>query len=199
MIRAPQPHDRVAECTIPAANAPFRRFATGIRIAAARAGRLFPALTRSAWWRPRLVVPHELEECGFGVIDWRAVPSPVTVELLRAADRIARDGHAVAFTGRPYRTGPELTVDRRPTTVRYLSGQPGPATTPETASQVLITTLDGLVSSGRRIAVVSGQPELSQQDADQAVSRWQATLLPGGEPSSVDIYGRDWTLHSWRP
>ena len=122
------------------------------------------------WRRPRLLVPSELEECGFGVIDWRALPSPVAIELLRAADRIARDGHAVAFTGRPYRTGPELTVDRRPTVVRYLSGQPAPEATPETASQLLIAALDGLVSSARHIAVVSGQPELSKQDAAQAVT-----------------------------
>ena len=148
------------------------------------------------WRRPRLLVPSELEECGFGVIDWRALPSPVAIELLRAADRIARDGHAVAFTGRPYRTGPELTVDRRPTMVRYLNGQPAPEATPETASQLLITALDGLVSSARHIAVVSGQPELSQQDADQAVSGWQATLGLGGERPTVDIYGHDWTLHS---
>ena len=148
------------------------------------------------WRRPRLLVPSELEECGFGVIDWRALPSPVAIELLRAADRIARDGHAVAFTGRPYRTGPELTVDRRPTMVRYLNGQLAPEATPETASQLLIAALDGLVSRARHIAVVSGQPELSQQDADQAVSGWQATLGPGGERPTVDIYGHDWTLHS---
>jgi hypothetical protein len=148
------------------------------------------------WRRPRLLVPSELEECGFGVIDWRALPSPVAIELLRAADRIARDGHAVAFTGRPYRTGPELTVDRRPTMVRYLSSQPAPQATPETASQVLIAALDGLASSARHIAVVSGQPELTQQDAAQAISSLQATLRPGGERPSIDVYGHDWTLHS---
>ena len=153
-------------------------------------------MIRAGWRRPRLLVPRELEECGFGVIDWRALPSLVAIELLRAADRIARDGHAVAFTGRPYRTGPELTVDRRPTVVRYLSGQPSPAPTLETASQLLITTLNGLASSACHIAVVSGQPELSQQDAAEAVSSWQATLRPGGERPSVDIYGHDWILHS---
>ena len=159
--------------------------------------------------RPAVSCPHrhraaaappgrsgELEECGFGVIDWRALPSPVAVELLRAADRIARDGHTVAFTGRPYRTGPELTVDRRLTVVRYLSGQPSPAATPETASQLLIAALDSLVSRARPIAVVSGQPELSKQDAAQAITTWQATLRPGGESFSVDIYGHDWTLHA---
>ena len=80
--------------------------------------------------------------------------------------------------------------------VRYLNGQPAPEATPETASQLLIAALDGLVSSARHIAVVSGQPELSQQDADQAVSVWQATLGLGGERPTVDIYGHDWTLHS---
>jgi hypothetical protein len=148
------------------------------------------------WRRPRLLVPSGLEECGFGVIDWRALPSPVAIELLRAADRIARDGHAVAFTGRPYRTGPELTVDRRPTMVRYLSSQPAPQATPESASQVLIAALEGLVGSAGHIAVVSGQPELTQQDAAQAISSWQATLRPAGERPSIDVYGHDWTLHS---
>jgi len=167
-----------------------------MRAAAAWLGRLFPALTGSARRRHRLVVPRELEECGFGVIDWRALPSPVAVELLRAADRIARDGHTVAFTGRRYPAGPELTVDGRLTVVRYLSGQPSPAATPETAGQLLIAALDGLVSRARPIAVVSGQPELSKQDAAQAVTRWQATQRPGGESFSVDIYGHDWTLHA---
>ena len=196
MIRAPQPRGRATACTAPEPNPPIRRFRTGMRAAAAWLGRLFPALTGSARRRHRLVVPRELEECGFGVIDWRALPSPVAVELLRAADRIARDGHTVAFTVNPYPAGPELTVDGRLTVVRYLSGQPSPAATPETAGQLLIAALDGLVSRARPIAVVSGQPELSKQDAAQAVTRWQATQRPGGESFSVDIYGHDWTLHA---
>ena len=99
------------------------------------------------------------------MIDWRALPSLVAVELLRAADRIARDGHTVAFTGRRCLAGSELTVDGRLTVVRYLSGQPSPGATPETASQLLITALDSLISRARPIAVVSGQPELSRPSA----------------------------------
>jgi len=122
------------------------------------------------------VVPGALEECGFGVIDWRALPRRVTVELLRAADRIARDDHAVAFTGRRYRAGPELRIDGRLTVTRHLSGQPGPTATADAAVELLIATLmdlAGPAGSARHIAVVSGQPEFSKQDAAEAVTRWQ--------------------------
>ena len=165
--------------------------------AVARLGRLVPAITRVRR-RSRLVVPGELEECGFGVIDWRALPSRVTVELLRAADRIARDGHAVAFTGHPYRAGPELSIDGRLTVTRHLSGQPGPAATQDVAGELLIATLTdlaGLAASAQHIAVVSGQPEFSKQDAAEAVTRWQRSQRSTGGRSSVDVYGHDWTLH----
>ena len=148
--------------------------------------------------RPRLVVPGALEECGFGVIDWRALPRRVTVELLRAADRIARDDHAVAFTGRRYRAGPELRIDGRLTVTRHLSGQPGPTATADAAVELLIATLmdlAGPAGSARHIAVVSGQPEFSKQDAAEAVTRWQRSQRSNGGRSSVDVYGHDWTLH----
>ena len=166
--------------------------------AVARLGRLVPAIARRVRGRSRLVVPGELEECGFGVIDWRALPSRVTVELLRAADRIARDGHAVAFTGRRYRAGPELRIDGRPTVTRHLSGQPGATATPDPAGELLIATLmdlAGPAGSARHIAVVSGQPEFSKQDAAEAVTRWQRSQRANGGRSSVDVYGHDWTLH----
>ena len=166
--------------------------------AVTRLGRLVPVITRRMRRRPRLVVPGALEECGFGVIDWRALPRRVTVELLRAADRIARDGHAVAFTGHRYRAGPELSIDGRLTVTRHLSGQPGPAATPDPAGELLIATLTdlaGLPGGAQHIAVVSGQPEFSKQDAAEAVTRWQRSRRCTGGRGSVDVYGHDWTLH----
>ena len=174
---------------------PRRRFTHAARPLMVSLARLVPALTCAARRHPRLVVPPELEECGFGLIDWRTVPGRVAVELLHAAGRIARDGHAVAFTGRPYRTGPELTVDGRLTQTRYLTGQPGPVTIPAAAEDLLIAALDDLAGSTCHIAVVSAQPELSHQHAVQALIRWQHTQPPGRSHHSLDIYGHDWTHH----
>ena len=114
---------------------------------------------------------------------------------LRAADRIARDGHAVAFTGRAYRTGPELTVDGRLTETRYLISEPARSTTSGAVGDLLIATLNGLAGSTHHVAVVSVQPELSQQQAIQAVARWQHTQPPGRRHRRLDIYGHDWTHH----
>ena len=174
---------------------PLRRFTNGARPLAVSLRHLFPALTCAARRHPRLVVSPELEECGFGLIDWRALPGRVAVELLRAADRIARDGHAVAFTGRAYRTGPELTVDGRLTETRYLISKPGPVTTSEAVADLLIATLNDLAGSTHHVAVVSAQPELSQQQAIQALTRWQHTQPPGRRHRSLDIYGHGWTHH----
>lgn len=142
---------------------------------------------------PRLVMPGEREEYGFGVLDWHAVPRRIAVELLHAADRIARDGHTVAFTGRRYRTGPELTVDSRPTTARYLRGHRDAAVTPPAG--LLVAALAGLDEPTGPVAVVCAWPELSEQDAGQVVARWQRGLPSGTSFGSVDIYGHDWTLH----
>jgi hypothetical protein len=143
--------------------------------------------------RPRLVIPDGLEEHGFGVLDWRAVPRRVPVELLLAAARIARDGHTVAFTGHRYRTSPELTVDSRPTVTRNLSGHRNPVAAPP--AEMLAAVLVGLQESARHIAVVCGQPELNEPDAAEAVTHWRRALPPDTVPNSIDIYGYDWTLH----
>ena len=65
-----------------------------------------------------LMVPGGLEECGWGLIDWRGLPGQVPIGLLRAADRIAREGHAVAFTGQEYQAGPELKIEGHLTVIR---------------------------------------------------------------------------------
>ena len=110
----------------------------------------------------------------------------------------ATSAHAVAFTGHPYRAGPELSIDGRPTVTRHLSGQPGPTATADAAGEQLIATLTdlaGLAGSAQHIAVVSGQPEFSKQDAAEAVTRWQRSQRSNGGRSSIDVYGHDWTLH----
>ena len=148
--------------------------------------------------RSRLVVPGELEECGFGVIDWRALPSRVTVELLRAADRIARDGHAVAFTGRRYRAGPELSIDGRPTVTRHLSGQPGPTATPDPAGELLIATLTdlaGLPAAHSTSPSYPGSRSSASRTPPKPSPDGSAPSAPNGGRSSVDVYGHDWTLH----
>jgi hypothetical protein len=164
-----------------------------VQAARARLGGLFPAISRFAQRRHRLVVPGGLEEYGFGVLDWRALPGQVAVELLHAASRIARDGHTVAFTGHRYQTGPELTVDGHLTVTRYLGSHRDSAVTPP--AELLAAALAGLDERTGHIAVVCTRPELSEQDAAQVVTRWQGALPSGTGNGSADIYGRDWTLH----
>jgi hypothetical protein len=157
------------------------------------------------------VIPEELEECGWGLIDWRAVPDHMAAGLLRAAERIARDGHAVAFTGREYETGPELTVDGHLTVTRYLSGQPGleamsgAAADPDWAAtpglgvsgarERLAAVVADAGRDGRRVAVVCDRPDLSQEDASRVIAGWRQVPGPAGS-GGVDIYGYGWTAHA---
>lgn len=165
----------------------------GVQAAMARFRWLFPPTTGPARRRTRLVVADGLEEYGFGVLDWRALPGQVAVELLHAAGRIARDGHSVAFTGYRYRSGPELTVDGRLTVTRYLSGQRNSNVAPP--AELLVTTLTSLSELVEHVAVVCAQPELNERDATEAVTRWQRTLPSGRTHASIDVYGHDWTVH----
>lgn len=143
--------------------------------------------------RPGLIVPAGLEECGWGLIDWRGLPGHVAIGLLRAADRIAREGHAVAFTGQEYQAGPELKIDGHLTVIRYLSGQPGAAVTPDAARDLLASALAD-ARAAPRIAVVCEQPDLSKQDASQVIAGLQHRPGPAGT-GGVDIYGYGWTVH----
>lgn len=158
------------------------------------------------------MVPAELEECGWGLIDWRAVPDRMAAGLLRAAERIARDGHAVAFTGQEYETGPELTIDGHLTVTRYLSGQPGPAAMPGAAAdsggaatrdqaaggvrERLAAVVADAGRDGRRVAVVCDRPDLSQEDASRAIAGWRQASSGPDRTGGVDIYGYGWTVHA---
>ena len=180
----------------PAARALLGRLFPAARIAALRlrpAGGS-PAGPEALAGRSCLVVPGGLEECGWGLIDWRALPGRVAIGLLRAADRIARDGHAVAFTGQEYQAGPELTIDGHLTVTRYLSDQPGPVASPGAARDLLAAALAG-PGGGARIAVVCDQPELSEQDASQVITSLRRASGPA-RISGLDIYGHGWTVHA---
>lgn len=142
-----------------------------------------------------LIVPGGLEECGWGLIDWRGLPGQVAIGLLRAADRIAREGHAVAFTGRGYQTGPELNVDGHLTVTRYLSGPPGPAATPGAARNLLADVVADARGGAARIALVCDQPELSEEDARQVITGLRHLSGPAAT-RGVDIYGYGWTVHA---
>lgn len=191
------------------ANTAIQLARAGIRpVARALLGRLFPG-ARIAGPRPRpvdaspagkadgagesfLVVPEGLEECGWGLIDWRALPGRVAIGLLRAADRIARDGHAVAFTGQEYQAGPELKVDGHLTVTRYLGGQ---AASTVRARDLLAALLADPISGAARIAVVCDHPELSEHDASEVITSLRLTSGPG-RIGGLDIYGYDWTVHA---
>jgi hypothetical protein len=141
-----------------------------------------------------LAPAQHLEELGWGLIDWRGLPPLVPVQLLRVADRIAREGHAVAFTGQEYQAGPELTVDGHLTVTRYLSRQPGPADTPGAARDLLAAVLADVTGGAARIAVVCDQPDLSEEDASQVITGLRHRPSPAGT-AGVDIYGYGWTVH----
>jgi hypothetical protein len=159
-------------------------------------GRNSPLWPRRAGGRlPGLVVPVGLEDCGWGLIDWRGLPDRVAVGLLRAADRIAREGHAVAFTGHEYQAGPELEVDGQLTVTRYLSGHPGWAPSPAAVRDLITAALTGAGGGATRVALVCHQPELSKEDAGQVIASLQRTGGPA-RGGGVDVYGYDWTLHA---
>src|SRR5579875_1500537 len=143
--------------------------------------------------RARLVVPDGLEECGWGLVDWTGLPRRVHGSLLRAALRIARDGHTVAFTGQEYLAGPELTIDGRPCLTRHLASRSGTPATKDSLTGLLAAVLTARRAGGLRLAVVCDQPELTKDDASQAVIAGQAAPGAGGF-AAVDIYGHDWTV-----
>ncbi len=144
--------------------------------------------------RSRLVVPDGPEECGWGLIDWTGLPRRVHGGLLRSALRIAREGHTVAFTGQEYLAGPELTIDGRPCRARHLASRFGTPATKDSLTGLLAAVLTARGARGLRLAVVCDQPELTKDDAGQAVIAGQAAPGAGGF-AAVDIYGYDWTVH----
>ncbi len=128
------------------------------------------------------------------MIDWRGLPRHVTAGLLRAAIRIARDGHTVAFTGQEYMAGPELTIDGHLTVTRHIDRQPGPPGAPGTPGELLAAVVADLIAGAAHIAIVYEQPGLSQDDARRTVTTRQPQL-GAGQSGAVDIYGYDWTVH----
>jgi hypothetical protein len=150
-----------------------------------------------------LAIPAErLEEYGWGMIDWRDLPSHVSIYLLRVADRVAREGHAVAFTGRDYPTGAEMKIDGRITTVRYLGSEhasllitPGVASS---TSVLLACLLADTRDNPARLVVVCDSPDIGERDARDAVtSLRERPRLAGIE--DLDIYGHGWAVHSRQP